>query len=206
MAVPAGLGWTVPLPKLDFSGRLDAWPGPRRLAGLAARAGAPRAIGHAAGWSDGAGAVQRRGARRRPRGQRHLCHQRPVARLVAVDRRGGADRLGGNQDGKVRRNPRSVQHGECRTTPRAIRCRRMGPGCRQPAARQPAIPPGPRSSPPSRPPTGARWCGWLRPSEPRLLSYQLRNWMGMLLAEGRLAVPASAERVVVPAPTAIPRR
>jgi hypothetical protein len=36
--------------------------------------------------------------------------------------------------------------------------------------------------------------------QPRLLSYQLRNWMGMVLAEGRLAVPAQAERVVVPAP------
>ena len=72
--------------------------------------------------------------------------------------------------------------------------------------RQPQASTPPQIHPPLT--SGRRWrrggAAGCRPTEPRLLSYQLRNWMGMLLAEGRLAVPANAEHVVVPAPTGDP--
>ena len=69
IAVPAGLGWTVPLPKLDFSGQLDAvaWEQPLgRLdgAGLVRRGqlvAPPAGATVLARFSDGAAAVARVG-------------------------------------------------------------------------------------------------------------------------------------------------
>ena len=210
MAVPAGLGWSVPLPKLEFSGQLDAmdWAQPlSRLSGggLVHRGKLitpPVGAAVLARFSDGSPAVARIGSITFATSDQSRDWQQWIEEEVRIDWAATKER-GKSPDILDPSNLQNVNHASgdpvqadgaqvvatlLHSTPQILRA-------------------GPCGHP--RPASGCPGDGgavvYLAPANtPRILSYQLRNWMGMLLAEGRLAVPSQAQQVVVPAPAGDP--
>ena len=208
MAVPAGMGWTVPLPKLDFSGELDAvtWEPPfRRLdgAGLMRRgqlAAPPAGAVVLARFSDGAPAVARVGSITFATSDQSRDWSQWIEEEVRIDwtrakeyKAAYGDPFGVQNVNHAAGNP--VEADGAQVAASLLR------GAPEILAAEPAGCPRPASGCPSG---GSAVVALAPASEPRLLSYQLRNWEGMLLAEGRLAVPANAQRVTVPAPAGDP--
>ena len=215
MPVPAGLGWTLPLPKLDFSGTVDrvAWAEPyTRLNGLnLVRRGAlvvpPKDAAVLARFSDGAPAVAR------------------IDTIVFATADFSADwaryieklRLdwATTSDGKNSLSPFNMwpsnhiftdaQQPDPAQIPATLLLDRPMPGGVDsrgyilPDDRLPVIL-GASFDPATR-----RTTITLKPDKlPRLIGYRIRNWMGMLLAEGTVPVPAKAASVALPAPAGDP--
>ena len=187
LAVPSEDGrWPVPLPKLDFSGNLDAvaWSGPfARLAGsgLVCRGQTvtpPAGATVLARFSDGVPAVARVGNITFATSNQSQDWSRWIDEAFRYDwvilKDGGHNEADGMQLG--RRNHGSgdpVQADAAQVPASLLRGTPMILGA-EPAA------------------DGGAVVLVAPTNEPRQLSYQFRNWMDMVLAEGRLAVPAGA--------------
>lgn len=201
MAVPAGFGWTVPLPKLDFSGRLDAVVWARSLSrlggsGLVRRGQLvtpPAGAAVLARFSDGVPAVARVGNVTFATSDQSRDWSRWIDEAVRIDWAATTDGFQRDQEKLDPFNLHNVTHASgdpvqadgAQVAASLLRGRSDILGV-SPAA------------------DGGSVVRLVPAPAPRLLSYQLRNWTGMVLAEGRLAVPAKSERVVVPAPTGDP--
>lgn len=200
MAVPAGLGWTVPLPKLDFSGRLDAvaWAPPlSRLdgAGLMRRGQLvtpPAGATVLARFSDGVPAVARVGSVTFATSDQSRDWSRWIEEAVRIDWAATKQSL---------RTPEILNPFNLHNMNHASGDPVQADGAQVAASLLRGTPEILGATPVA---DGGAVVRLAPATAPRLLSYQLRNWMGMVLAEGRLAVPAKAERVVVPAPAGDP--
>jgi hypothetical protein len=200
MAVPAGLGWTVPLPKLDFSGRLDAvaWAQPlSRLdgAGLVRRGQLvtpPAGATVLARFSDGVPAVARVGSVTFATSDQSRDWSPWIEEAVRIDWAATKQSL---------RTPEILNPFNLHNMNHASGDPVQADGTQVAASLLRGTPEILGATPAA---DGGAVVRLAPATAPRLLSYQLRNWMGMVLAEGRLAVPAQAERVVVPAPAGDP--
>ncbi|MCX7011056.1 MAG: hypothetical protein NTW86_00565 [Candidatus Sumerlaeota bacterium] len=195
LAAPSEGGrWLVPLPKLDFSGNLDAvvWSEPlgRLNGGGLVRRGQtvtpPAGATVLARFSDGVPAVARVGSITFATSDQSRDWSRWIEEAVRYD--WVVLKNGGIHDGPgmqlKSRNHASGDPAPADGAQVAASLLRGAPAIlgAEPGADGGAV-------------------ALLAPAkEPRLLSYQYRNWMGMVLSEGRLAVPAGATRVAAPAP------
>ena len=208
MAVPAGLGWSVPLPKLDFSGKLDAivWAEPlSRLngPGLVRRGqltAPPADATVLARFSDGLPAVARVGNVTFATSDQSRDWSRWIEDAVRIDwaitkenHPTYGDSLGMHNANHASGDP--VQADGAQVAASLLRHPQAGT--------RPEILAVDRSAVPAAADGGAV-LRLVPVAAPRLLSYQFRNWLGMLLDEGRVTVPANVALVVLAAPSGDP--
>jgi uncharacterized membrane protein len=201
MAVPAGMGWTLPLPRLDLSGQLDAvaWAPPlSRLdgAGLFQRGPLvtpPAEASVLARFSDGVPAVARVGNITFATSNQSRDWSQWIEEAIRIDwtavKPDGTGHVGGGSRFLDPSNLKNVTH--CYADPVQADGAQVSASLLRGA---PAILGAEATA------DGGAALRLAPSSAPRVLSYQLRNWMGMVMSEGRLAVPAKADSVAVPAP------
>jgi len=210
MAAPSGLSWQVPLPKLDFSGTVDrlTWQGEL------ARLNAPDMVARGrllvppsgatilARFSDGIPAVARYKNITFATGDLSLDWTRFIDTAVRHDwasTRRDKDGPGVPEKFSVRTQPDTFNLG---TTLRTYTEAQQVDGAQVPAtllrgeSRLLAVQ--------FSQATGGLDVQLQAAPHPRWLGYRVRNWMGMLLDEGRVAVPTGATRVQIAASPADP--